>query len=415
MKLFVIAALLNRAQAATHMSLRAVSLRRHQHTDSPLHGKPGCECIGISHIKGSIVLTRGSIYTESGTVDNYPPDLGTYCKAWDDGLYPGRCQKPDEQPGLGKGWCAEKWCYVDPCTCSGVEVKPKITRWMRTTSMRGLPIYYSYSACGGDDRWTNDENPDACIIEKSEEGCSKKSDCSWTGTQCLGWELAGLCEHKDSMWREEWGDKRCPCIGIAGYNGTMKVTLNDGREKDFPLDTGSECKAWDTRGNNPECSGNNPPAHCAQPWCFVDPCQCSLDVPPTRSSHLPDARFKNRPVYYSYSTCGAKKEAAGDAVPVPADLCKSSSGKTNTDKLPKPALSKPAGSNETNETKSKPAGNETKKAEPAWHDKKEYGKGVYPMHNADSKEGMKDGKNGYDDVAKAVEEQRKAGDDIRMP
>merc|ERR1719245_1736968 len=42
---------------------------------------------------------------------------------------------------------------------------------------------------------------------------------------------------------------------------------------------------------------------CSQKWCYVDPCECGLEVPPKISS-VQKVAFQGRPLYYSYATCG---------------------------------------------------------------------------------------------------------------
>jgi len=37
----------------------------------------------------------------------------------------------------------------------------------------------------------------------------------------------------------------------------------------------------------------------------VDPCNCKLKVPPKKQTYMPDARYRNEDIYYSYFTCGA--------------------------------------------------------------------------------------------------------------
>merc|ERR1719238_1730536 len=72
-------------------------------------GDWGCPCVGIDGAVGEVNLTI------NGIVVSYPANFGTSCEAWDDERYPGACEAGGK-PGKGKGFCAEKWCYVDPCT-----------------------------------------------------------------------------------------------------------------------------------------------------------------------------------------------------------------------------------------------------------------------------------------------------------
>lgn len=101
---------------------------------------------------------------------------------------------------------------------------------------------------------------------------------------------------------DKWGQEDCRCVGFAPQEGTMKVNI-DGKQVDFPADTGGQCKAWE-QNNHPDCNATSPPAWCSQAWCYVDPCKCKTAVPPKTSSYVPDANYQGRPVFYSYATCG---------------------------------------------------------------------------------------------------------------
>jgi len=92
----------------------------------------------------------------------------------------------------------------------------------------------------------------------------------------------------------DYGKATCPCIGIDGMKGTKEV---DGAK--LPADLGAHCQAWD------EAEGKNQDWR-KQSWCYVDPCNCKLSVPPKQQTYMPDARFRNEEIYYSYNTCGSK-------------------------------------------------------------------------------------------------------------
>ena len=62
-------------------------------------------------------------------------------------------------------------------------------------------------------------------------------------------------------------------------------------------------ESWDAK-RHPDCAGDKPAGWCKQEWCYVDPCECDLDVPPKTSSYLPSGMVNGKPVYFSYATCG---------------------------------------------------------------------------------------------------------------
>lgn len=67
----------------------------------------------------------------------------------------------------------------------------------------------------------------------------------------------------------------------------------------------SMCKAWD-EGIEPDCSGPDPPAGCANEWCWVDPRNCSLQFKLLR-------RFAT-PTYFSTETCGSSGRVASSSL-----------------------------------------------------------------------------------------------------
>jgi len=73
----------------------------------------------------------------------------------------------------------------------------------------------------------------------------------------------------------------------------------------FPADLGARCEAWDD-DHHPECHGKNKPAWCKEQWCFVDACNCNIPVLPKLTSYAPDARYRGKPIFFSYATCGGE-------------------------------------------------------------------------------------------------------------
>eukprot|EP00933_Yihiella_yeosuensis_P045347 TRINITY_DN4071_c0_g1_i1.p1 TRINITY_DN4071_c0_g1~~TRINITY_DN4071_c0_g1_i1.p1 ORF type:complete len:409 (-),score=100.58 TRINITY_DN4071_c0_g1_i1:223-1449(-) len=109
-----------------------------------------------------------------------------------------------------------------------------------------------------------------------------------------------------------FGNSKCPCVGIAGIEGVTIGRISKNTTASFPADLGARCEAWDNGYNTLYCADGGDPGKnngwCAQPWCYVDPCNCDLDVPPTQSpddsGYLPGASYQGNGMWYSYKTCG---------------------------------------------------------------------------------------------------------------
>lgn len=236
-------------------------------------GSASCPCIGFDNISGSTLVLSGS------TKLQYPADVGAHCAAWDDDRDPFSC-KDNQHPGIGKGWCAQQWCFVDPCNCD-LPLEPKASTYLPDAQYQGKPLYYSYATCGGDEH----NSIKAKHVEAEKP-------------------IWSVCE-KNVYDLGAWGKQECKCIGIGGVTGTTNFTVG-GKRLAVPAETGTKCASWDLQ-NNPECSESNTdlPGWCVKQWCFVDPCSCSLAVSPKQSTYLPHASVDGRAVYYSYETCNS--------------------------------------------------------------------------------------------------------------
>eukprot|EP00435_Cladocopium_sp_Y103_P027110 s882_g6.t1 len=83
-------------------------------------GSSKCPCVGFSGLEGSTtVQLNATVSTE------YPANFAAYCEAWDNGRNNVSCQE-GQTPGKDQGWCAEAWCYVDPCNCELDEPATKV-------------------------------------------------------------------------------------------------------------------------------------------------------------------------------------------------------------------------------------------------------------------------------------------------
>jgi len=228
-------------------------------------GHEDCRCIGINELEGETIATL-----KDGSKVAYPADLGGQCSAWD----------LDRHPSCpGASWCKQKWCYVDPCKCKNVGVAPKVSVYLKDAQYQGKPVHFSYATCGGKDSY-------------SSESEKKKSEKA----------IAQTCAVEVDS--KKWGAENCRCIGVSPQPGTTKVMIK-GKHVDFPADTGAVCNAWE-KDNHPECDSDDAPDWCGQSWCYVDPCSCTLPTPPKTTSYLPESTYLEKPIYYSYATCGGK-------------------------------------------------------------------------------------------------------------
>lgn len=152
--------------------------------DAKLFGAENCRCIGIDKLEGSIEADLG----KSGKVP-FPASYGAQCAAHD------KTSHPDCKGANPPEWCDKAWCFIDPCDCQQEE-PPKVTAgWLGSTvNFQGKTLYYSYTSCGAEDLFTEKFNKGACMNQKSEAACGALAPkCTWTGTRCLGKELASTC------------------------------------------------------------------------------------------------------------------------------------------------------------------------------------------------------------------------------
>jgi hypothetical protein len=241
-----------------HVHLHGKNKPEKKHKEhAAFFGDTLCPCIGFDNIQGETTV----VFEEEGqqTAVAYPADLGARCEAWDNGRH-ADC-KEGATPGFGESWCAQTWCYVDPCNCK-IPVLPKMSTYSPDALYRGKPIFFSYATCGGEDMWTK-----------------------------------GV---------PEVGTPGCRCIGFDNVPGSTEMRI-EGKDVAYPAEVGGSCQAWD-KGTHPACKSDKPPKWCHESWCYVDPCSCELegDVPPKVSMYLPKATFTGKGLYYSYETCEGK-------------------------------------------------------------------------------------------------------------
>lgn len=145
----------------------------------PKEGKPHCRCISAQ---------AGTRMAQIGKTDVlYPSDVGSHCAAWDNDVFPGHCEKEDQVPGRGKGWCARNWCYVDPCSCD-LGVAAMTSYYFQNVTYNGRKLHFSYATCDNEH-----EEREPCSQHTAAQDCKAAENCEWTGQMCLQFELAPLC------------------------------------------------------------------------------------------------------------------------------------------------------------------------------------------------------------------------------
>jgi len=289
---------------ATKADVSSIIMKVEEHL---LYGRSTCPCIGIDGMEG----------TKEAGGSRVPAALGAHCQAW------------DEAEGKKDDWRKQKWCYVDPCNCK-LPVPPKQQTYMPDARYRNEDIYYSYNTCGGTDLWTPKHNPKACPEQKDKKACAadKNKDgsakCAWNDEDnaCVGTEYAAEC--KKEAPEEKYGMSGCKCAGIEHQKGKVEFDL-EGKKMEYPVDMGSTCEAWDAESSNPACQGDKPADWCKKKWCYVDPCECKLDVGPFVATYGDgEWEIAGRKTYYSYVTCGETNTFAkkGEKYEEPASCTK---------------------------------------------------------------------------------------------
>lgn len=257
------------------------------------YGKDPCPCVGIDNLKGYYATQENYYHVQR------PVEAGASCEAWDEGKHPA-CRE-----SLPPQWCAQSWCYVDPCNCK-LPVTPK--KSSAGVTYQGSPAYWSYNTCGGLDYYTREVAPEACVLQKTAGDCSKNSKCGWDGKQCMGVEALQACKSSSAKDAGLYGQEDCRCIGLGGRDtGKAFMYINEQELINYPTDVGATCKAWEEE-SHPECQKDGvKPSWCSAKWCFVDPCKCSTAIPPkTVMGSNKQMRFQGKTAYWSYLTCGSK-------------------------------------------------------------------------------------------------------------
>eukprot|EP00438_Fugacium_kawagutii_P012332 Skav221963 [mRNA] locus=scaffold195:741178:742470:- [translate_table: standard] len=109
------------------------------------YGSSKCPCVGFAGLEG-----KTTVQLNATVAVDYPANFAAYCEAWDNNR-----NNEGQTPGKDHGWCAESWCYVDPCNCDLEEPATKVPEdggYMPHASYQGRGMWYSYQTCGGKDR-----------------------------------------------------------------------------------------------------------------------------------------------------------------------------------------------------------------------------------------------------------------------
>lgn len=270
-------------------SLSALSLRPAAEAEAESYGLAECPCVGIDWPKGEAVVLN-----LSSTAATYPMGIGSSCQAWDAGRHPS-CTGSNPP-----SWCADAWCFVDACKCN-ISSIPKTSSYLPNSTYQGRTLYYSYATCGVQDSWTSSNHAAACVNQATQTQCSALSKCAWTGTQCVGKEVA-ICGSNGN--EAVLGKAECRCIGFTNVSGEVAANIS-GFFYPYPAEVGSFCSAWDN-GRNPSCTGSSTDPWCADKWCYVDACSCNLATVPKKLTYFAGASYQGRPLFYSYAACGVK-------------------------------------------------------------------------------------------------------------
>eukprot|EP00927_Polykrikos_kofoidii_P065819 TRINITY_DN61538_c0_g1_i1.p1 TRINITY_DN61538_c0_g1~~TRINITY_DN61538_c0_g1_i1.p1 ORF type:complete len:1688 (-),score=228.72 TRINITY_DN61538_c0_g1_i1:60-5123(-) len=197
-------------------------------------GSDLCPCVSpdgwnVDFSTGKGILINGSglsgIAAEiNGQGKKYPDGFGTTCEAWDNERFIGACENEEQSPGKGRGWCAGKWCFVNPCRCQ-IASPPRVSKHLPTATHNGKPLYFSYSTCEGKDFFAEKRDQTSCIRAKEQMTCAKLQMCTWTGTQCLDEVLNSICINVPTDDTEENAAATRPALDSdSSANGYVRCT-----------------------------------------------------------------------------------------------------------------------------------------------------------------------------------------------
>lgn len=281
-------------------------------------GKDDCKCIGSSFVTESDRQWQRQILQTPLAPGHdsvrYPLDTGKTCQAWD------KDRHPDCKLHHPPGWCHQEWCYVDPCACS---VATPAKKTLTALQWQGKPAFWSYSTCGSKDEFSKelDKLPEyhpeldgsLCLGAEETKGSTKedvKEEAVVETPLAIEEDIwAEVSSHNGSSGAStgDFGAEGCKCIGVD-LDGEYTLGV-PGHNATYPTDTGTSCQAWE-RGRNPMCKEEDAPSWCHEAWCYVDPCNCNLEVRPQKIKT--EVKWRGRPAYWSYATCGYNEKLRDD-------------------------------------------------------------------------------------------------------
>jgi hypothetical protein len=143
--------------------------------------------------------------TKTGFIHDYPETYGEQCSAHGE---PGASSCLGNYPAA---WCTSPWCYVDPCSCDDVSIG--LSDYF-TTTLSGLPLYYSYKSCGATDSY----NSDKCAAITLAADCAAEDECKWESAACAA-KQNNLETAKAAA---------CPDSGLSASSAVVSATLSAG-------------------------------------------------------------------------------------------------------------------------------------------------------------------------------------------
>mmetsp|Transcript_29272 Transcript_29272/g.53955 ORF Transcript_29272/g.53955 Transcript_29272/m.53955 type:complete len:520 (+) Transcript_29272:85-1644(+) len=247
---------------------------------SPSMGKDSCRCIGSDGLAGTYN------FTIDGKNVLYPQNAGSSCQAWEKEAVE-LCRKDD-----APDWCTSKWCYIDPCKCS--QHVPARKSALNAT-LQGKQLYWSYATCGGADDVAEDNSE---LLE------SRPAFCLADASEVRPDAPVKIVRSDEASA----GSDGCQCIGLDNA-GEVSLTV-DNETVQYPAAFGTSCQAWDQGRYPGDCKKADPPDWCRSKWCYVDPCNCDLAVPPKKS--ITNFTFRGKTAFWSYATCGSGDSFSAD-------------------------------------------------------------------------------------------------------
>jgi hypothetical protein len=157
--------------------------------DETAHGLEDCRCVGL----GGKETGKAFLYVSDNHLVEYPANVGATCGAWESTTHPD-CLKDGAKPA----WCAEKWCFVDPCKCKTATPPMAVMPANRNVRFQGKTAYWTYATCGSTNSWVSDNKGSYCISQESEAECVKLDKCAWDGKSCLGKALVDICARQEA-------------------------------------------------------------------------------------------------------------------------------------------------------------------------------------------------------------------------